>query len=427
MSLKVESVFRGSIGDVLGIRPGDRLVEINGHTIRDIIDYQFYSADDVIDCTFLRNRKVKSIRFRQEECQNSGLDFEPMRLKKCGNRCIFCFVDQNPKGMRLSLYFKDEDYRLSFIHGNYVTLTQVSRNDLKRIVEQRLSPLYVSIHAVDLKIRKNLLGLKQDDRLLGKIRFLINNGIELHGQIVLCPGINDGKVLKESLETLSSFFPGVHSIAVVPVGLTRHRQGLPKLRGYDSDSARIVLEEVENVQKGFKRKLGQSFVYLADEFYLLGRISLPCFEHYEDFWQLENGVGLTRSFLKTFDEASKEFPEKLDRSRRFVIVTGALAEPVIESYVLPVLRKIKNLHIHIRVVYNRFYGDSITVSGLLTGQDIIDAFRGDENDADLLLPHNCLNSDEFFLDDLSINDLTRVLKRRIIALEDFKNFWKIAR
>lgn len=202
MTLKVKNVAKQSPGATMGIEPGDRLMEINGFPIRDTIDYQFYSADEVLDCTFSRNGDIRRVRLKRDG-ETLGLDFEPMRYHTCGNRCIFCFVDQNPEGLRQSLYLKDEDYRLSFLYGNYVTLTHMNRSDLERIVEQRLSPLYVSIHATDPLVRKTLLGLKRDDGLLEKIHFLVKNDIELHGQIVLCPGINDGEVLKDSLESLS--------------------------------------------------------------------------------------------------------------------------------------------------------------------------------------------------------------------------------
>lgn len=406
------------------MRPGDRLLEINGHTIRDIIDYQFYSADEVLDCLFIRGGEVKQVQLKRDgEGKSLGIDFEQMRLKTCGNRCIFCFVDQNPRGLRRSLYFKDEDYRLSFLHGNYVTLTHVHRDDLDRIVEQRLSPLYVSVHAADPVVRRSLLGLKKDDHLVDKMRFLVEHGIELHGQIVLCLGFNDGRVLLESIETLSSLFPKLRSMAVVPVGLTRHRRGLTRLRGYDSESAGRVLEMIGNVQQLYRKRLGEPFVYMSDEFYLLGGESLPSSEHYGDFWQVENGVGLTRAFITEFDEISKDFPEKLEQPQHCTLVTGVLAGPILEHDVLPRLRRIGNLHTRVRVVPNRFYGESVTVSGLLTGRDIIDFFRDEKDDSVLLLPPNCLNDDGLFLDDLSPQDLAEELDRPVLAGEDLESLW----
>ena len=425
-SLLIENVTVGSPAEKVGVRPGDRILEINGHPIRDIIDVRFYSADELLDCTFLRGDIKRWIRFRTEEGQGLGLEFEPMHFLACGNRCIFCFVDQNPEGLRSSLYFKDEDYRLSFLYGNYVTLTHVGEEELDRIVDQRLSPLYVSIHATDSEVRGVMLGLKKKDGLLDKLRFLGENNIEIHGQIVLCPGYNDEKILRDSLETLSTFYPRLRSLSVVPVGLTCHRHDLSRLREVDFPSAVQTLEIVEGFQDLFTKRLGDPFVCLSDEFYLMAGEPLPPLEHYGDLWQVENGVGLTRSFLEEFARLTEEFPEKLDQPRRFVLVTGTLAGPILEREILPRLRRIGNLRVDMRVVVNRFFGESVTVSGLLTGRDIIDVFREDEDEGVLLLPPNCLNGDGLFLDDLSPRDLSRELNRTVVVSEDFKHIWKAA-
>ncbi len=422
-SLMIKKVEKESIAEIMGIRPGDQLLEINGHPIRDIIDYQFYSADEILDCTFLTNNKVKKIQINLEE-ENIGLEFEPMRFKRCGNHCIFCFIDQNPKGLRKSLYFKDEDYRLSFLYGNYVTLTNVTKSDMERIVEQKLSPLYVSIHATDPEIRKTLLGLKRKDYLLEKIHFLTNHSIELHGQIVICPGINDGEVLHRTLQTLSSFFPGLRSVAVVPVGLTRHRKGLPKLKKHNPESVLDIIRIVQTLQEEYEKKFGEPFVYLSDEFYLLVGKPLPSSFHYRDFWQIENGVGLTRFFLSSFEDSARTFPSKLKKKQHLVFVTGTMAEPILRENVLPVLNRIKNLSVRLLPISNRFFGESVTVSGLLTGKDIINTLQKENKDTTILLPSNCLNTDNLFLDDVSLEELRRKLNRKIIVVEDFKTFWE---
>ena len=424
-SLKVNKVEEKSLGEMKGIFQGDRLVAINGYPIRDIIDYQFYSADEVLDCTFLRGSKQAHIHFQKEFEQNIGLEFEPVRFKRCGNHCIFCFIDQNPKSVRSDLMFKDEDYRLSFLHGNYVTLTRVRKKDLKRIVEQRLSPLYISIHATDPSIRNVLLGINRNDHLLEKIEFLTKHRIELHGQIVLCQGINDGGVLEKSLESLSLFFPGLRSIAVVPVGLTKHRQDLPHLKGYYHASAQEVVQQVRMFQKRFENELGEPFIYLSDEFYLLSSESLPSKDHYGDFWQIENGVGLTRSFLDAFSEAMKTIPKKLENPKHFTWITGVLAGQILYHTVLPRLGRIQNLDVHIKIVPNHFFGESVTVSGLLTGSDILEAFRGDNSDTTLCLPPNCLNQDKVFLDDISLADLEKKLNRKVMVIQDIGELWKI--
>jgi len=419
----IKKVEKKSVAEIMGIQPGDQLLEINGRPIRDIIDYQFYSADEILDCTFLTNNKVKKIQINLEE-ENIGLEFEPMRFKRCGNHCIFCFIDQNPKGLRKSLYFKDEDYRLSFLYGNYVTLTNVTKSDMERIAEQKLSPLYVSIHATDPEIRKTLLGLKRKDYLLEKIHFLTNHSIELHGQIVICPGINDGEVLHQTLQTLSSFFPGLRSVAVVPVGLTRHRKGLPKLKKHNPESVLDIIRIVQTLQEEYEKKFGEPFVYLSDEFYLLAGKPLPSFFHYRDFWQIENGVGLTRFFLSSFEDSARTFPSKLKKKQHLVFVTGTLAEPILRENVLPVLNRIKNLSVRLLPISNRFFGGSVTVSGLLTGKDIINTLQKENKDTTILLPSNCLNTDNLFLDDVSLEELRRKLNRKIIVVEDFKTFWE---
>jgi len=414
---------RGPVG-MAGVLPGDLLEIINGHPIRDIIDYRFYSADEVLDCTFSRNGQSRHIIIQRDD-RDLGIDFEPMRYCSCGNRCIFCFVDQNPPGMRPSLYFKDEDYRLSFLHGNYVTLTHAGQDDLERIATQRLFPLYISIHATDLEVRKTLLGLREDDHLLDKIRYLTERGIELHGQIVLCPGINDGEVLDVSLDTLSMFYPKLRSVAVVPVGLTRHRQGLPQLQGYDAVSARGVVQNVVKHQNRIYKKHRESWVYIADEFYLLAGYDVPSAAHYGDFWQVENGVGMVRSFLTEFEESSRRFPKKLNKAKRYTLVTGVLAGPILEKFVLPVLSRVKNIYVRLKVVPNSFYGDTVTVSGLLTGGDIIQALQGDENDSTVLLPPNCLNDDGLFLDDRTPEDVTNILGRHVQILNHFDELYNL--
>ncbi len=410
---------------MFNILPGDRLAAINGHAIRDVIDYRFYSTDDVLDCTFLREGKEKRFHFEKACDQTLGLEFEPFQFQKCTNHCIFCFCDQNPKLVRSRLKFKDEDYRLSFLYGNYITLTHIGKQDLERIVKQRLSPLYLSIHATDLSVRKRLLGIHQDDHLLDKIEYLTQQGIELHGQIVLCCGINDGVILENSITTLSSYYPGLRSIAVVPVGLTKHRLGLPVLKGYDPITAREVVEQIQVFQKRFQKKWGEPIVYLSDEFYLLAKKSLPQTDHYGDFWQVENGVGLTRTFLDDFDEAVKSLPRKLERPKKLTWVTGALAGPILLQRVLPRLERIRNLDIDVQIVLNHFFGESITVSGLLTGRDFIEAFRGDQRDTILCLPPNCLNEDGIFLDNLSPSDLEKELKKEVIVIQNIKELWKI--
>lgn len=424
--LKIKSVLSKSPASALGLKPNDRLVAVNGHFIRDWIDLQFYTSEEELDCLFLRGNHSVRIQISQAQWRSLGIEFEPMRFRACGNHCIFCFADQNPRGMRKSLYFKDEDYRLSFLYGNFVTLTRVTKNDLERIVKQRLSPLYVSIHAIDSKLRKTLLGIHQEDHILEKIEFLTQHHIQIHGQVVLCPGFNDGSVLNETIMQLSRFFPDFRSLAIVPVGLTKHRQGLPKLDPVTKEKAKEVIERVRRFQEHFIRQWGEPFVYLADEFYLLTNASIPPASHYGEFWQLDNGVGMVRHFVDEFKTQSRKFPKKTSFPLHLKIITGVLAGPILRKYVEPVFRRISGVTFELCMVPNRFYGESITVSGLLTGQDIFHVLQDAPGDWIGLLPCNAvalIEGENRFLDDWSVSFLSRKLGRKMLVLESFGELW----
>lgn len=423
MALIIQKVNKDSPADMAGLKVKDHLKTINGHMIRDIIDFQFFSAEEDLEISIQRNGQTMTFPIEQLD-EPLGIEFESMVYRHCGNQCIFCFVDQNPRDLRSTLYFKDEDFRLSFLYGNYVTLTNVSRPDLERIAEQRLSPLYISIHATDLNVRKKMLGLKRDDGLMDKLRFLADHDIEMHGQIVLCPTINDGIVLDETMNTLSGLYPALKTLAVVPVGLTSHRKDLPFIQSYDSTMTKQVIEQVQAAQQNFNGRFEDPFVFIADEFYLLADVELPDLDHYSDLCQVENGVGLTRAFLEDFAEAARYFPTQLDEEVHATIATGKLAEPVLRKKILPRLNRIHNLNIAIRGVDNHFYGPSVTVSGLLSGSDFHNAFKDDTAGDPILLPANCVNVDGFFLDGLKPLDIEEKLGRKIRILEDFDHFWE---
>ena len=424
MPLKIECIEPGGLADRAGLQKGDMIRSINEHAINDVIDLQFYSADEDLDFIIQRKSDTLNIGFNRDFDDDLGLSAEPMKPGHCGNHCIFCFVDQNPKGMRQPLYFKDEDYRLSFLHGNYVTLTAVRESELKRIADQQLSPLYISVHAVDPKVRQRMLGLKRDDHLLDKIRFLSDHGIEMHAQIVLCPGINDGSVLSETVDVLSGFYPGMKSLAIVPLGLTKHRDQLVRLREVKEEDARIVLRSVHSWQEAFLKKMQTRFVFASDEFYILSGLDLPEAGTYEDFAQIENGVGLTRSFLDDLNESVPLFPEFVE-SRRRIWITGELAAPVLKSQSVPLLNQIGGLNLELRAVKNEFYGDSVTVTGLLTGRDILHSLRDERGEYEVFIPPSCLNGDDLFLDDMTLNDLSQKLNRPVRLLLQIEDFWKV--
>jgi len=422
--LRIKSVVPGSIGQQAGLKTGDVLVEINGHPVGDLIDYQFHAADESLDFQIKRSGKVYHFNLQRVHGETLGLEFEPMQFCACGNHCIFCFIDQNPRGMRETIYFKDEDYRLSFLFGNYVTLTRVNQDDLDRIIQQRLSPLYISIHAIQPQIRKRLLGIKREDGLLEKMDFLVKNKIEIHGQIVLCPGINDGQALRETVEKLAEYTPCLRSVSLVPVGLTKHREGLPELETCTEEYSKQLLKEIKPWQEKFNRSLGEPFIYLADELYIRAGESLPKADHYHDFWQIDNGVGMMRWFLDEAFNASSAFPKALKDSIHMTLVSGMSAGPILRKEVLPLLRDIKNLAIQVHEVQNKFYGDTATVTGLLTGQDIITSCQDIPDNTILVLPPNCLNHDGLFLDDLSFSDLSTAMKQKILIFEDWGRLWE---
>jgi len=393
----------------LNILAGDELLRIDGHPIRDAIDYRFFSAEDRLELEIRSpNGKTKTIRLRKQPDQDLGLEFFPIRYRSCKNNCIFCFVHQLPKGLRKALYFKDEDFRLSFLHGNFITLTNASEQDIKRIIEQRLSPLYISVHATDEKLRKEILGNEKVPDIMPQIETLARSGIEMHAQIVLCPGINDGGHLEKSVRDLSALYPQVKSLALVPVGLTRFRSRLPKIRPVGKSYSLKTIDMVDEWQKGFRRRLGTGFVYAADEFYTKARLDVPPRRYYDEFYQIENGVGMLRQLLDDFESKRKLLPKRLRKNLRITLVTGVSAFRAISELVRKHLSTIPGLKVQLVCVKNDFFGHSVTVTGLLTGGDIITALIRKRSLGDvILLPSNCINQDGLFLDDLRPKDIER--------------------
>jgi putative radical SAM enzyme (TIGR03279 family) len=405
--MKIKSRAQGSIASRLNISPGDELLRIDGHPIQDTIDYRFFSAEERLELELRSpNGKTRTIRLRKQLDQNLGLEFFPIRYKSCKNNCIFCFVHQLPKGLRKALYFKDEDFRLSFLHGNFVTLTNTSEQDIRRIVDQRLSPLYVSIHATDEKLRREILGNMQIPDIMPRIETLAKAGIEMHAQIVLCPGSNDGEYLEKSVSDLSAFYPQVKSLALVPVGLTKFRSRLPKIRPVGRFYSRKIIDMVDQWQRTFRRKLGTGFVYAADEFFTKASLDVPARRYYDEFYQIENGVGMLRQLLDDFESKRKLLPKRLRQDLRITLVTGVSAFPLISELAQKHLSTIPGLKVQLVRVKNDFFGHSVTVTGLLTGRDIIAALKRKRNLGYLiLLPSNCINQDGLFLDDLRPRDV----------------------
>jgi len=338
--------------------------------------------------------------------EQMGITLEEMKLKVCGNNCVFCFVYQNPKGMRKPLYFKDEDYRFSFMYGHYVTMTTMNQKDLDRIVEQRLSPLYISVHATEEETRKLLLGIKFDDHLLDKIEFLTSNGIELHAQIVLCPDINDGAIFDQTVNDLKKYYPYVRSVAVVPLGLTRYREGLLDMRVHTDSELRQTIDMINERRHRLKQQLGDAFVYPADEFFIKAKLPMPNAPYYDKFYQIENGVGEFRDMIDSFEAKRSRLPKHLDKSVRLTWVTGELAFGMLDDFIINPLREIRGLDIELKAIKNEFYGPSIQISGLLVGQDIFDQLQNEDLGDLVLLPPRVLNEDNLFLDDWTVDELS---------------------
>jgi len=415
--MKIVRVEQESIAEELGIRPGDELLEINGQRVRDSIDYRFSAADAALSLRVARDGEVVIYDIEKEEGEDVGLELEEMKILSCGNDCIFCFVDQNPEGLRKQLYFRDGDYRLSFMYGNYTTMTNAGPATIDRIIEQRLSPQYISVHVTDLPIRMNLMGLRKDDLILEKIGRLHDHGIDMHTQIVLCPGLNDGPALEKTVSDLYRFHRRIVSLAIVPVGLTDHRFGLTELQRVDAPYARELLDRAGEWQERFRAEIGRGFVYPSDEFYFVAGRDLPPAASYDGFPQLENGVGMVRSFLREFHLQLKRLPKRLPARRSLAMVTGTLAEGFMASDVLPHLEQIRNLRVRLHAAPNLLFGESVTVAGLLSGNCVYSALRSAEHADLLLLPPDIVNADGLLLDDMSVPELERKLGVRAMIFD----------
>ncbi len=404
-NMKIIHVESQSIASELGIQVGDELLEVNGRRVLDALDFRFHESSVKVLLKISRDREVTVYDIEKDEGERIGIEFEEMKILSCGNDCIFCFVDQNPRGLRPQLYFRDGDYRLSFLYGNYTTMTNAGPAILNRIIEQRLSPQYISVHVTDSEVRKRLMGLKKDDQILQKIRMLHDGGISMHTQVVLCPGINDGVFLTRTVEDLLPYHKQIVSLAVVPVGLTDHRFGLLQLKKVDRDYANSLLDDVEQWQRRFRQEMGRGFVYASDEFYIVGGRRIPSAKDYDGFPQVENGVGLVRTFINDFRRQSASFPVRLRKRRRLVMVTGVLASGFLQEKIVPRLTRIQGLEVDLVIVPNTLFGESVTVAGLLSGKCLYSALKGRNCGDMVLLPPDILNGDGLLLDDARLSGL----------------------
>jgi len=406
--LEIKEIEKDSLASEVGIEAGDKLISVNGCGVSDIIDYRFLATDDSVDVVVKRANEELIFELDKEPDDDMGISFVPKQYKSCCNKCVFCYVDQLPAGMRLSLYFRDGDYRLSFLHGNFVTLTNTSWKELERIVRQRLSPIYISVHVTDKSVREQMLGINFDDKILEKISYLNDNNIEMHSQVVLCPEMNDGDILEMTINDIYQFRKNMRSMAVVPVGLTKHRAGLTKIDPITPEYARELIKNISYWDDSFPRKDGKRFVYLSDEWFIMGGETLPDTDYYDEFPQLDNGIGLVRDFLNELEESKKTFPSRLDNPREITIVTGFGASGVLRDHLIPTLEGIENLKVKLNIATNDFLGESVTVSGLLSGQDIINNLKEDPPIGEVFLPPRVLNTDGYLLDNMRPEDIARV-------------------
>jgi putative radical SAM enzyme (TIGR03279 family) len=411
--IKILEVEKGSAGEKLGLRPGDQILTANGHEVPDELALQFYLSESHVDLCVQRSSGLeRHFRARLSDDRDLGVRVEEFRTRTCNNACLFCFIDQLPPGVRPSLRVKDDDYRLSFLHGNYVTLTNLTEGELDRVIEQRLSPLFVSVHATDTNLRSRILGRRRTDHLDKQLDRLVRGGIRLHTQIVLMPGINDGARLEQTVFGLYRFFPGIQSVAIVPLGLSEHGAPKDRLIPVTPEYSRALVHNLIPLQDRFRSEIDRAFAYLADEFYIQGGMEVPERRYYDDFAQIEDGVGMVREFLD-------EFEAELGRRRRSrlalhgSLATGRLFSPMLQRCIRRFNHKFGS-QLEVREIENRFMGRSITVAGLLSGQDILTALSGDDIGDFLIIPNEALSEGEgILLDDLSPQDLSGSLKKPV--------------
>jgi putative radical SAM enzyme (TIGR03279 family) len=406
-SCVIQDVEKGGIAENAGIKPGDILLKIDKTPISDVIDLMFCSSDSIRSIQFIHKGRKGAVRIPLSARSHPlGIKINDFRPRSCNNRCVFCFVHQLPPGLRKSLYFKDEDYRLSFLCGNYITAANLSEKDIRRIISQRLSPLYISVHATDRKLRMKLLGNDKIPDILPLLHRFKRQDIRFHVQIVLIPGWNDGKALQETLCDLESLHPALLSVAIVPVGLTAHRKNLPVLQPVTREYAREFLNIMKSRRERLEESYGRNFLFLSDEFYLLAGRRPPAYSQYDDIPQLENGVGMVADFYRGFASALRRLPLKIRPARKAALVTGLLGKKVLERFAKR-LNTINGLDLQILVVPSKLLGEGITVSGLMAGRDIIDVLRNHPGFDRYILPENCLNPDGVFLDDLTPSDIQK--------------------
>ena len=413
MSAIISKVLRGSIAQKNGIKAGDTIMKINGKEVNDYLDYMFLSANEILDIELSEGL----VRIFNEDYEPLGIEFETLLIdepRSCRNKCIFCFIDQLPENMRESCYFKDDDYRLSFLQGNYVTLTNMSDDDLDRIVEYSIPRINVSVHTTNPELRCKMLNNRFAGKIMEQMKRFSGSGMLINCQVVLCRGYNDGAELDRTINDIYSLGDSVESLSIVPVGISAHRKGLTVLTPFDKESSKRVIEQVSAWQKKFRDERGINFVYLSDEFYIMAEEAIPDESEYDGFPQIENGVGLCASLKWEFDNAFEE-AENLNVKSEKTLVTGFLAYDFIKGLV----ERLGSEKIKVKKIKNTFFGENITVSGLVTGGDIIEQLKGEKLGDYLLIPISMLKHEEnVFLDDMTVDDVENALNVKVVKVNN---------
>lgn len=420
MNNKIAKIIEESIAEELEIEVGDKLISINGTEIKDIIDYKFLMADDYIEVEIEKqDGEIWTFEVEKDYQEDLGIEFENAIMdeaRSCHNNCLFCFIDQLPEGMRNTLYFKDDDSRLSFLQGNFVTLTNMNNEDLDRIIRYRISPINVSVHTTNAELRKKMLNNRFAGDIYDKLKKLAKAGITMNCQIVLCPGYNNGEELVKTVSDLYKLYPAIENVAAVPVGVTKFRKNLNEITLYDAQSAKAELEQISQFQQKALKKIGSPFVRLADEFYVMAGVEVPSTDFYGDFEQIEDGIGMIRFFRDSITKNLKKLNKKAKGS--FTLITGVSAYDEIEWAANAITEKNDKITINIQRIVNDFFGPTITAGGLLTGQDIMKQVQAGNVFNYIIMPKNMFKSGEsIMLDDVTIAELENYFNKKILLCE----------
>lgn len=415
----IEDVVLGSIADELGVDPGDILLTINDTPVKDVIDYKYLISDEYLEVVIQKeDGEIWELEIEKEISEDLGIIFtNPLidKAKSCQNKCMFCFIDQLPPNMRDTLYFKDDDSRLSFLQGNFITLTNMSQDDIDRIIQYRLSPINVSVHTTNPELRIKMLKNKKAGKIYEILKSFHKANLEMNCQIVLVPGVNDGDELRKTIEDLSKLYPSINSVAVVPVGVTKYRESLAKLETYDEEKAKVLIADINKMQDEYMNKLDTRYIFASDEFYLVSKEDLPTYDEYEGFPQYENGVGLLRSFASEIEEALDKIHKKRVHSKTIIFATGKLAGEFMNEIARKIEDKFIGLNIIVVPIKNNFFGETITVSGLVTGGDLVEQIKDMEESDLVIIPRSMMKVDEeIFLDNITLEEANEKMNKRII-------------